>query len=57
MLKFLVSPLDREIKERSQIEHDFEAAKTAEEMLESFKEMEAKFDESDLRLACLKIGT
>ncbi|KMT10347.1 hypothetical protein BVRB_5g120970 [Beta vulgaris subsp. vulgaris] len=51
-----LSSRQRKIKERSQIEHDFEAAKTAEEMLESFKEMEANFDESDLGLACLKIG-
>ncbi|XP_021770198.1 protein KINESIN LIGHT CHAIN-RELATED 2-like [Chenopodium quinoa] len=46
----------RKIKERSQIENDFEAAKTAEDMLEAFKEMEANFDEKDLGLACLKIG-
>lgn len=46
----------RKIKERSQIEEDFEAAKTAEDMLEAFKEMEANFDERDLGLACLKIG-
>ncbi|XP_074316661.1 protein KINESIN LIGHT CHAIN-RELATED 2-like [Silene latifolia] len=46
----------RKIKERSQIEQDFEAAKSAEEMLEAFKNMEANFDEGDLGLASLKIG-
>lgn len=46
----------RKIKERSRIEEEFEAAKTAEDMLEAFKEMEANFDERDLGLACLKIG-
>ncbi|KAL9243007.1 hypothetical protein vseg_016949 [Gypsophila vaccaria] len=46
----------RKIKERSQIEEEFEAAETGEEMLEAFKLMEAHFDESDLGLACLKIG-
>ncbi|KAH9605389.1 hypothetical protein KSS87_000469 [Heliosperma pusillum] len=46
----------RKIKERSKIEEDFEAAKSAEEMLQAFKDMEAIFDESELGLACLKIG-
>lgn len=46
----------RKIKERSQIEDDFEAAETAQEMLEAFKDMETNFDERDLGLACLKIG-
>jgi len=51
-----LSSRQRKIKERSQIEEEFEAAKTADEMLEAFKEMEANFDERDLGLACLKIG-
>lgn len=51
-----MSSRQRKIKERSQIEEEFEAAKTADEMLEAFKEMEANFDERDLGLACLKIG-
>ncbi|KAK9704854.1 hypothetical protein RND81_07G015500 [Saponaria officinalis] len=46
----------RKIKERSQLEDDFESAETAEEMLEAFKQMEANFDEGDLGLSCLKIG-
>ncbi|XP_057517651.1 protein KINESIN LIGHT CHAIN-RELATED 1 [Amaranthus tricolor] len=46
----------RKITERAQIEEEFEEAKTAEEMLEAFKEMEANFDEKDLGLASLKIA-
>ncbi|XP_074307343.1 protein KINESIN LIGHT CHAIN-RELATED 1-like [Silene latifolia] len=43
-------------KEKSKIEHLFEAAKSGEEMIEAFKEAEASLDEDDVGLACLKIA-
>ncbi|CAI9774382.1 unnamed protein product [Fraxinus pennsylvanica] len=51
-----LSSRQRKIKERSQIEEAFESAKSADDMLEAFKDMEASFDERELGLACLKMG-
>lgn len=51
-----LSSRQRKIKERSQIFDEFEAAKTSNEMIKAFQEMEAVFDENELGLACLKIG-
>ncbi|KAL5561865.1 hypothetical protein UlMin_031612 [Ulmus minor] len=46
----------RKAKEKSDLEEAFESAKTPEEMLEAFKDMESVFDERDLGLASLKVG-
>uniref|UniRef100_A0A5B7BAF6 Nephrocystin-3 n=1 Tax=Davidia involucrata TaxID=16924 RepID=A0A5B7BAF6_DAVIN len=51
-----VTSRQRNIKERSQLEEAFESAKTTEDMLKAFKDMEASFDEKELGLACLKLG-
>ncbi|KAJ0054421.1 hypothetical protein Pint_01747 [Pistacia integerrima] len=51
-----LSSRQRKIKEKYDLEEAFESAKTTEEMLQAFKEMEASFDESELGLASLKIG-
>ncbi|KAF8401865.1 hypothetical protein HHK36_012812 [Tetracentron sinense] len=51
-----LSSRQRKIKEKSEIEEVFEAAKTTEEILKAFKNMEAAFDENELGLACLKVG-
>ncbi|KAL4558686.1 hypothetical protein LXL04_036887 [Taraxacum kok-saghyz] len=51
-----LSSRQRKIKERSQLIADFEAAKTSDEMVKAFQEMEAILDEKELGLACLKIG-
>lgn len=51
-----LSSRQRKIKERSQLEEAFESAKTIQEMLQVFQEMEATFDERELGLACLRIG-
>lgn len=51
-----ISSRQRKIKEKSDLEEAFESAKTTEEMLQAFKEMESSFDESELGLACLKMG-
>lgn len=42
--------------EKSDLEEAFESAKTSEEMLYAFKDMEAAFDERELGLAALKVG-
>ncbi|KAK9067552.1 hypothetical protein SSX86_011663 [Deinandra increscens subsp. villosa] len=46
----------RKIKERSQLVDEFEAAKTSDEMIKAFEQMEHILDENELGLACLKIG-
>ncbi|KAL1143143.1 hypothetical protein V6Z11_A11G142200 [Gossypium hirsutum] len=46
----------RKLKEKSDLEEAFESAKTSEEMLRAFKDMESCFDERELGLASLKIG-
>ncbi|KAJ1417495.1 Tetratricopeptide-like helical domain superfamily [Sesbania bispinosa] len=46
----------RKIKERSQLEEEFESAETTEQMLKAFRDMEGAFDERELGLASLKIG-
>ncbi|KAL5712135.1 hypothetical protein ACHQM5_014335 [Ranunculus cassubicifolius] len=53
-----LSPRQRKIKEKSEIEEEFESAMTTEEILKCFKAMEDMFDEDDpkLGLACLKVG-
>ncbi|CAL5357367.1 unnamed protein product [Camellia sinensis] len=51
-----ISSRQRKIKERSQLDEAFESAKTTEDMLKAFKDMEASFDERELGLACLKLG-
>ncbi|XP_023733400.1 protein KINESIN LIGHT CHAIN-RELATED 1 [Lactuca sativa] len=51
-----LSSRQRKLKERSQLVDDFEAAKTSDEMIKAFQEMEAILDEKELGLACLKIG-
>ncbi|CAK9150016.1 unnamed protein product [Ilex paraguariensis] len=51
-----MSSRQRKIKERSQLEEAFESAKTPDDMLKAFKDMEANFDEKELGLACLKLG-
>ncbi|GMH25769.1 hypothetical protein Nepgr_027612 [Nepenthes gracilis] len=51
-----LSSRQRKLKKRSQLEAAFESAKTPEEMIKAFEEMEAHFDERELGLACLKIG-
>lgn len=42
--------------EKSELEEAFESAKTSEEMLKAFKNMESAFDERELGLASLKVG-
>lgn len=51
-----LSSRQRKIKERSQLIDEFEAAKTSDEMVKAFQELEANFDEKEIGLACLKIG-
>ncbi|KAL8150371.1 hypothetical protein V2J09_020179 [Rumex salicifolius] len=46
----------RRIKEKSELEEAFESAESAEEMIKAFKEMESRFEEGELGLACLKVG-
>ncbi|KAK2989505.1 hypothetical protein RJ640_019604 [Escallonia rubra] len=53
---YQLSSRQRKSKEKSDLEEAFESAKTAEDMLYAFKEMEASFDERELGLASLKIG-
>lgn len=52
------SPRQRSLKLRSHLEETFESAKTLEEMLAAFKDMEEVFDQRDvdLGLASLKVG-
>ncbi|XP_009790958.1 protein KINESIN LIGHT CHAIN-RELATED 2-like [Nicotiana tabacum] len=51
-----LSSRQRKIREKSQLEEAFESAKTIQEMLQVFQEMETNFDERELSLACLRIG-
>lgn len=51
-----MSTRQRKIKEKSDLEEAFESAKTSEEMLQIFKQMESSFDETELGLVCLKIA-
>ncbi|GAB4841707.1 hypothetical protein Ancab_022429 [Ancistrocladus abbreviatus] len=51
-----LSSRQRKLKEKSALEEAFESANTPEEMIKAFEEMEARFDERELGLACLKIG-
>ncbi|KAF5738922.1 putative kinesin light chain [Tripterygium wilfordii] len=51
-----ISSRQRKIKEKSELEEAFESAKTAEEMLKAFKNMESSFNESELGLSALKVG-
>ncbi|KAK4732050.1 hypothetical protein R3W88_025038 [Solanum pinnatisectum] len=51
-----LSSRQRKIKERSQLEEAFESAKTIQEMIQVFQEMEVSFDERELGLPCLRIG-
>ncbi|XAR61113.1 hypothetical protein NMG60_11034728 [Bertholletia excelsa] len=51
-----ISSRQRKVREKSRLEEAFESAKTAEDMLKAFKDMEASFNERELGLACLKLG-
>nr|GMD60997.1 protein KINESIN LIGHT CHAIN-RELATED 1 [Ipomoea batatas] len=51
-----MSSRQRKIKERSELEEAFESAETTEEMLKALRDMEACFDETQLGMACLKMG-
>ncbi|KAF8394289.1 hypothetical protein HHK36_020495 [Tetracentron sinense] len=51
-----LSSRQRKIKEKSEIEEAFESARTTEEILIAFEDMESAFDEKELGLACLKVG-
>ncbi|THG18866.1 hypothetical protein TEA_026699 [Camellia sinensis var. sinensis] len=51
-----LNPLELHHYSIRKIDEAFEAAKTTEDMLKAFKDMEASFDERELGLACLKLG-
>ncbi|OVA02428.1 Tetratricopeptide repeat-containing domain [Macleaya cordata] len=53
-----LSSRQRKKKEKSDIEEEFESAKTTDEILQAFEVMESAFDENDVKLglACLKVG-
>lgn len=51
-----LSSRQRKLREKSDLEEAFESAKTSEEMLRAFKDMETCFDERELGLASLKVG-
>ncbi|GMI85751.1 hypothetical protein like AT2G31240 [Hibiscus trionum] len=51
-----LSSRQRNPREKSDLEKAFESAKTSEEMLRAFKDMEACFDERELGIASLKVG-
>ncbi|XP_073156309.1 protein KINESIN LIGHT CHAIN-RELATED 2 [Henckelia pumila] len=51
-----MSSRQRKIKEKSELEEAFESAESLDDMLKAFKDMEACFDETELGLACLKLG-
>lgn len=51
-----LSSRQRKIREKSQLEEAFQSAKTIQEMLQVFQEMETSFDERELGLSCLRIG-
>ncbi|GLT74503.1 hypothetical protein SLA2020_462950 [Shorea laevis] len=51
-----MSSRQRKVKQRSDLEDAFESAKTTEEMLKAFKDMEASVDEKELGMALLKVG-
>ncbi|XP_042512943.1 protein KINESIN LIGHT CHAIN-RELATED 2 [Macadamia integrifolia] len=51
-----LSTRHRKIKQKSEIEEAFESAKTTNEILKAFEDMESAFDEKELGLACLKVG-
>ncbi|KAJ3689100.1 hypothetical protein LUZ61_018264 [Rhynchospora tenuis] len=54
----VLSPRQRKLKEKSNVEETFESATSTEEILSSFKELETILDPFDkkLGLACLKVG-
>ncbi|KAK4573055.1 hypothetical protein RGQ29_031147 [Quercus rubra] len=51
-----LSSRQRKVKQKAELEEAFESAKTTEEMLKAFKDMESAFDEGELGLASLKLG-
>lgn len=53
-----MSSRQRKVKEKSDIEEEFEAAVTTDGIMKAFKALESIFDENDpkLGLACLKVG-
>ncbi|XP_071738177.1 protein KINESIN LIGHT CHAIN-RELATED 2 [Rutidosis leptorrhynchoides] len=51
-----LSSRQRKLNERSKLFEEFEAAKTSDDMIKAFEQMEAIFDKNELGLACLKIG-
>lgn len=51
-----MSSRQRKAKEKSELEEAFESAKTADEMLKAFKDMESSFAERELGMASLKVG-
>ena len=46
-----LSSRQRKVKQKAELEEAFESAKTTEEMLKAFKDMESAFDEGELGLA------
>lgn len=51
-----MSSSQRKAKEKTDLEEAFESAKTPEEMLRAFKNMESAYNETELGLASLKLG-
>ncbi|PON31507.1 N-terminal acetyltransferase A, auxiliary subunit [Parasponia andersonii] len=51
-----MSSRQRKAKEKIDLEEAFESAKTPEEMLRAFKNMESAYNETELGLASLKLG-
>ncbi|PON60116.1 N-terminal acetyltransferase A, auxiliary subunit [Trema orientale] len=51
-----MSSRQRKAKEKTDLEEAFESAKTPEEMLRAFKNMESAYNETELGLASLKLG-
>lgn len=51
-----MSSRQRKLKEKSELEEAFESAESLDDMLKAFKDMESCFGETELGLACLKLG-
>ncbi|KAE8679638.1 hypothetical protein F3Y22_tig00111398pilonHSYRG00269 [Hibiscus syriacus] len=51
-----LSSRQRNLREKSDLEEAFESAKTSEEIIRAYKDMEACFDERELGIASLKVG-
>ncbi|CAN1136854.1 Protein KINESIN LIGHT CHAIN-RELATED 2 [Linum perenne] len=51
-----ISPRQRKLRDKSQLEDALESAETTDEMLKVFQEMEASFHDRDLGLPALKVG-